>query len=91
MILEGQGSGFWHADMGQVLVAAIVGAAWVVNKAIDWAGLRQEMRSVKAQMEKHFEEAKKRDELIGKLGETSVKLTTMIEGQEYRIRNLERR
>lgn len=88
MIIEAE---FWHVDVGQIAVAVVVAAAWLVNKFADYSNVRSRIEYQDNWNEVHSKEAEGRDAAIEKIGNAITRLTTLAEGQEYRVRNLESR
>jgi hypothetical protein len=70
--------GFWHIDAGQILTWAVVGVVWLISRGMDWRGMKDRMGWMEEWRASHMKAAEARDRLINDLGNSNVKLTTLI-------------
>ena len=75
--------------MGQIITACIVAIAWIASRAMDWASLKSQVNDHSKWVTRHETESEHRDNTLEQLGLVTVKLTTLLEAMEYRMRTME--
>lgn len=69
---------FWHVDAGQIVTWGVLGVVWLISRGMDWRGMKDRMKWMEQWRSDHMLAANARDRLITDLGNSSIKVNTLI-------------